>query len=93
MRAFWSAIILGTRRYRGRPMQMLAPLPIDARHFHCWLELFEISAAQVCPRQAAERFTEHARRIGRSLELGIAGPRSLLLKIGERLPAEPRKGS
>jgi hemoglobin len=86
MCAFWSAIVLGSRRYQGRPMQMHAPLPIDARHFDRWLNLFEASAAEICPPQAAKAFCEHARRVGQSLELGIAGSRGLILKTGERLP-------
>jgi hemoglobin len=87
MCAFWSAIMLGTRAYQGRPMRMHAPLPIDARHFDRWLDLFEASALEICPPQAAALFAAHARRIGQSLELGIAGSRGLMLKTGERLPA------
>lgn len=87
MCAFWSALMLGTRNYRGRPMQMHTPLPIDARHFERWLDLFEASAAEICPPAAAAQFTAHARRIGQSLELGIAGSRGLILNTGERLPA------
>lgn len=87
MCAFWSAIMLGARNYQGRPMQMHVPLPIDARHFDRWLALFEASAAEMCPPQAATLFAAHARRIGQSLELGIAGARGLFLNLGERLPA------
>jgi hemoglobin len=87
MCAFWSAILRGTRAYQGRPMQMHAALPIDARHFDRWLDLFEVSAAEICPTQAAAQFAAHARRIGQSLELGIAASRGLILKTGERLPA------
>lgn len=87
MCAFWSAILRGTRAYQGRPMQMHAALAIDARHFDRWLDLFEVSAAEICPPQAAAQFAAQARRIGQSLELGIAGSRGLILAIGERLPA------
>lgn len=87
MCAFWSAIMLGARNYQGRPMQMHATLPIDARHFDRWLCLFEASAAETCPPQAAAQFAAQARRIAQSLELGVAGSRGLVLKPGERLPA------
>ncbi|MDF7811574.1 group III truncated hemoglobin [Hymenobacter sp. YC55] len=37
---FWSSIVLGTSRYRGRPFPKHLPLPIDATHFQRWLQLF-----------------------------------------------------
>ncbi len=47
-------------------------LPVDAAHFDRWLELFEATAAEVCPPVAAAHFIERARRIAQSLELGVA---------------------
>jgi hemoglobin len=89
MCAFWSAILRGTRAYQGRPMQMHVALPIDARHFDRWLDLFEASAAEICPPHAAAQFAAHARRIGQSLELGIAASRGLILRTGG--PSLPRR--
>ncbi|MCA8833076.1 group III truncated hemoglobin [Hymenobacter pini] len=37
---FWSGLLLGTGRYRGRPFPKHLTLPIDGRHFHRWLTLF-----------------------------------------------------
>ncbi|WP_426493467.1 group III truncated hemoglobin [Hymenobacter sp. 102] len=37
---FWSGLLLGTGRYRGRPFPKHLALPIDDRHFHRWLTLF-----------------------------------------------------
>jgi len=48
------------------------PLPIDARHFDRWLELFAETARDLCPPVATAHFIERARRIAQSLELGIA---------------------
>ncbi|MDP3800847.1 group III truncated hemoglobin [Brevundimonas sp.] len=84
MRLFWSSVALMSGVYHGRPMPKHLPLPVDARHFDRWLELFEATAAEVCPPVAAAHFTERARRIAESLELGIAGAGGVLLRKGER---------
>ena len=90
MRLFWSSVALMSGVYHGRPMPKHLPLPVDARHFDRWLELFEATAAEVCPPAAAAHFIERARRIAESLELGIAGAHGVLLRKGERYlrPAE-----
>lgn len=85
MCAFWSSVALHTGRYHGRPMQKHAPLPVDASHFNRWLELFAVTAGEVCPPNAAELFIEKARMIAESLELGIAMHRGQMLRRGERL--------
>jgi hemoglobin len=85
MFAFWSSVLLMTGRYHGRPMQKHAPLPIDARHFDAWLELFEQVARRECPPAAAAAFVQKARMIGESLEVGLAASRGQLLSPGERL--------
>ena len=81
---FWSSVALMTGNYHGEPMQKHLPLPIDGRHFDRWLELFEVTARELCPAKAADHFIERARRIGESLELGIAGAHKVLLRKGER---------
>lgn len=85
MCAFWSSVALHTGRYHGRPMQKHAPLPVAARHFDRWLELFAITAGEVCPPAAADLFIEKARMIADSLEMGIAIHRGEVLRRGERL--------
>lgn len=90
MKLFWSSVALMSGAYHGRPMPKHLPLPVDARHFDRWLELFEATARDLCPPAAADHFIERARRIAESLELGIAGANGVLLGKGERYlrPAE-----
>ncbi|WP_332640529.1 group III truncated hemoglobin [Brevundimonas sp.] len=91
MKLFWSSVALMSGAYHGRPMPKHLPLPVDARHFDRWLELFEATAAEICPPAAAAHFIERARRIAESLELGIAGAHGVMLGKGERYlrPPEP----
>ena len=84
MCAFWSSVALMTGRYHGTPMAKHLPLPVDADHFDRWLELFEVTAREVCPPEAEAHFVERARRIASSLELGIAGGHGVMLGKGER---------
>ena len=84
MKLFWSSVALMSGAYHGRPMPKHLPLPVDARHFDRWLELFEATARELCPPAAADHFIERARRIAESLELGIAGSNGVLLGKGER---------
>jgi hemoglobin len=84
MCAFWSSVALMSGRYQGTPMAKHAPLPVDAAHFDRWLSLFEKTARELCPPQAATHFIELARRIAASLELGIAGAQGVMLGKDER---------
>ena len=84
MCAFWSSVALMTGRYHGQPMQVHLPLPVDARHFDRWLNLFEETAREVCPSAAADHFIERAQRIAESLELGIAASKGIPLGRGQR---------
>ena len=81
---FWSSVSLMSGRYHGTPMVKHQPLPVDAAHFDRWLDLFETTAYEVCPPEAAAHFVERARRIASSLELGIASGQGVMLGIGER---------
>ena len=85
MFAFWSSVTLMSGRYHGQPMQKHLPLPIDARHFDRWLALFEQTARELTPPAAADHFVAAARRIGESLELGMATSSGQMLRPGERL--------
>ena len=84
MKLFWSSVALSTGVYQGRPMPKHLPLPIDARHFDRWLEIFEATTHDLCPPLAADHFMERARRIAESLELGVANANGVLLGKGER---------
>jgi len=82
---FWSSVALMSGIYQGSPMQKHLPLPVDARHFDRWLQLFRETAREVCPPVAAAHFIERAERIAQSLEMGIAVGNGVLLTKGERL--------
>lgn len=84
MFAFWSSVALMSGRYHGTPMVKHMPLPVDAGHFDRWLALFETTANEICPPEAAAHFVERARRIAASLELGIANAQGVMLGVGER---------
>jgi hemoglobin len=84
MKLFWSSVALSTGVYQGRPMPKHLALPIDARHFDRWLEVFAETARDLCPPVAADHFIERARRIAESLELGIATASGVMLAKGER---------
>jgi hemoglobin len=84
MGEFWSSVALMTGIYHGRPMQKHLPLPVDARHFDRWLQLFREAAHEVCPPVAAAHFIERAERIAQSLEMGIAVSHGVLLANGAR---------
>jgi hemoglobin len=69
---FWSSVTLMTGRYHGAPMPAHARLPVDASHYGRWLELFEETALQVCPPEAAALFIDRSQRIAQSLQMGAA---------------------
>jgi hemoglobin len=73
--AFWSSVVLMSGRYHGQPMRAHMPLPVERAHFERWLEIFEMTARNMCPPTAADIFIDRARRIADSLELGIATSR------------------
>lgn len=87
MFAFWSSVALMTGRYHGTPMVKHMRLPVDAGHFDRWLALFEETAREVCPPEAAAHFMERARRIASSLEMGVASTNGVMLGKGERFRA------
>jgi hemoglobin len=85
MGEFWSSVALMSGIYHGQPMEKHLPLPVDARHFDRWLQLFREAAREICPPTAAGHFIERAERIAQSLEMGIAMSQGVLLPKGTRL--------
>ncbi|WP_413990319.1 group III truncated hemoglobin [Labrys okinawensis] len=73
--AFWSSMVLRTGRYDGRPLRPHLMLPLEGRHFDRWLDLFERTAGEVLPREAALVFIDRARRIADSFEMSIGTQR------------------
>ena len=65
---FWSSVLLGTSRYRGRPMARHFPLPIQAAHFQQWLALFHASVDSLFIGPKADEAKTKARNIGAMFE-------------------------
>ncbi|WP_242913350.1 group III truncated hemoglobin [Brevundimonas pishanensis] len=84
MKLFWSSVALSTGVYQGRPTPKHLKLPIDARHFDRWLQLFESTARTLCTPLQVEHFLVRARRIAQSLELGVANANGIMLDNGQR---------
>ncbi|WP_285058886.1 group III truncated hemoglobin [Pedobacter ginsengisoli] len=40
MYAFWNAVLFGVPGFTGNPFARHAPLPIEAKHFDRWIQLF-----------------------------------------------------
>jgi hemoglobin len=78
MRDFWSAALLRTGRYSGRPVERhRSVVGITAGHFDRWIELFEETVRDLCPPGQAEAFLVRARRMrdGMTMVLGLDGGR------------------
>ena len=74
---FWANVMLHERAYQGNPLLKHAAVrEIQPAHFERWLDLFEQTAVEVLPEGKASTFTILARRIGRSLSMGIEVMRS-----------------
>src|SRR5688500_3596000 len=62
---FWSSMLLGTRRYVGRPMPKHVAIPeLQGQHFQRWLTRFRAAAEELCPPHIAALFVDRAERIG-----------------------------
>ncbi len=83
--AFWSSVARMTGRYHGDPMAAHLPLGLGPAHFPRWLALFEATARAECTAaEGAEHLIERARRIARSLEMGMAVQRGELAPMRRR---------
>jgi hemoglobin len=70
---FWSSMLLGTRRYVGRPMpKHLAIAELNDAHFQRWLTLFRATAEELCPPHVAAMFVDRAERVGHNFRIRIA---------------------
>ncbi len=69
---FWSAILLKTNRYNGRPMPAHTKLTnLQQSDFLHWLKLFEASIKHCCPKQAVPHIMKKAHMIANSLQYGV----------------------
>ncbi|MDP3173348.1 MAG: group III truncated hemoglobin [Phenylobacterium sp.] len=65
-----------TGRFKGAPMAAHARIPdIRPTHFGCWLHLFQQTAIEICPPEAAALFIAKSEMIAQSLQFGIAASR------------------
>lgn len=74
LQSFWSSVMLGSRRYKGRP------LPAHIRHgeaispdaFARWLALWRETTEELLDEGPAAALQDKAERIAESLSFGIA---------------------
>lgn len=65
---FWSAVILQTGRYAGRPFEAHAAIgELRPEHFERWLTLWEQTVAKVIASPLQGTFTNPARRMASSM--------------------------
>jgi len=70
---FWSAMLLGTGRFSGRPMPKHLAIPeINDDLFVRWLVLFKQTVDDICHPETAALFIDRAERIAQSFRLAIA---------------------
>jgi hemoglobin len=86
---FWSATLLRTGRYAGRPLPPHLTLPgLGEEHFRRWLQLFRDTVQRLCPPEVAVLFMDRALRIAHSFRLAVAFSRgedtSLVEPIAEQ---------
>lgn len=64
MTDFWSAALLRTGRYSGKPVEVHRAIDdINEGYFDRWVELFESTVCDLCPPQKAGAFLSRARRM------------------------------
>jgi len=69
---FWSSVMLRSGRYHGDPFSTHLRLPdLEPAMVDRWLALFDQSCADVLPPDLADAFRDRARRIARSLRMGL----------------------
>lgn len=73
LQAFWSSVMLGTDRYKGRPMpaHIRHATDISPASFERWLGLWRETTEALMTEDLAAAFQEKAGRIAESLKMGI----------------------
>ncbi|WP_085314693.1 group III truncated hemoglobin [Derxia lacustris] len=72
---FWSHLLRRTGRYQGRPLPRHVDLPVDAKHFARWLELFSATARETLGEAAAAFAIERARRVADTFLVAVEANR------------------
>lgn len=87
---FWSSMLLGTRRYEGRPLRKHLLLPeLGDNHFRRWLALFRHTLEELCPPDIAAFWADRSERVGNSFRISVRmhhGDDVMHLKPLEREP-------
>lgn len=87
---FWSSMLLGTRRYEGRPLRKHLLLPeLGDNHFRRWLALFRRTLEELCPPDVAAFWADRSERVGNSFRISVRmhhGDDVMRLKPLEREP-------
>ena len=68
---FWSGLLLGTSRYRGRPFPKHIPLPINATHFQRWVALFLATVDELFAGPTAEQAKLRGQSIAQLFEVRL----------------------
>ncbi|WMD23644.1 group III truncated hemoglobin [Achromobacter seleniivolatilans] len=85
---FWSAVLLGTRRFAGMPMPKHAAMPnLRADLFERWLVLFTETTDALPNRALCDAAQEMAKRMARSLWYGYQLSRDPSQPLTELRPA------
>ena len=71
---FWSSVLLGTSRYKGRPFAKHFALPITPAHFQRWLALFNASVDELFAGPKATDAKARAHSIGAMFEHRMMTP-------------------
>jgi len=70
--AFWSSVMLASRRYHGNPMKKHIDLPpFDVSLFDRWLDLFAETAHELYTNDIAMSYQVKSRNIARNLRLVV----------------------
>jgi len=91
MCAFWSSVLLRTRRYGGRPLPPhLALRELSDLHFERWLVLFRKAAGEAMDEAGAQAVVQRAERIAHSFRMAIAFNRGQNVSSVRPFPAAQR---
>ena len=79
LKAFWSSVMLGTGRYKGRPLpaHLKHGDAISSEGFARWLQLWRETTAELFDSAPAMALQDKADRIAESLSLGISFHRDM----------------
>jgi hemoglobin len=93
LQAFWSSVMLGTGRYKGRPMpaHIKHASAISAASFERWLALWGETTDALFEPEPAAVLQDKAARIAESLAMGMAFHRDRAAALGVGSSPAPRR--